>query len=47
MISDKERREVARMLRMSRSESECGKGTFCEAPTIAAARISEELEVEL
>lgn len=29
------------------SESECGKGTFCEAPTIAAARISEELEVEL
>lgn len=29
------------------SERECGKGTFCEAPTIAAARISEELEVEL
>lgn len=29
------------------SECECGKGTFCEAPTIAAARISEALEVEL
>lgn len=28
------------------SECECGKGTFCEAPTIAAARIREELEVE-
>lgn len=29
------------------SECECGKGTFCEAPTIAAARIREALEVEL
>ena len=29
------------------SEREGGNGTFCEAPTIAAARISEELEVEL
>lgn len=29
------------------SECECGKGTFCEAPTIAAARTSEALEVEL
>lgn len=25
------------------SECECGKGTFCEAPTIAAARIREAL----
>lgn len=29
------------------SECECGKGTFCEAPTIAAARIREALGVEL
>lgn len=28
------------------SECECGKGTFCEAPTIAAARIREALGVE-
>lgn len=28
------------------SECECGKGTFCEAPTIAAARIRKALGVE-
>lgn len=28
------------------SERECGKGTFCEAPTIADYRTSEALEVE-
>lgn len=28
------------------SECECGKGTFCEAPTIAAARIRKALGAE-